>query len=88
MLPPPPLAKVRPGEKKVRSKRGCALDKGGKINANLSRRCEKVRSERGVYLGHGRALDKGGYGLKKNRLPLIPNSDCTIVTPGVQQWPI
>jgi hypothetical protein len=59
MTYPPPLSKVRPGEKKVRSERGVYLGQGGKFNANMSRRCKKVRSERGVCLGQGRALDKG-----------------------------
>ncbi len=59
---PPPCPRYGPVRKKCGPNGGCTLDKGGKINTNLSRRCEKVRSEWGVYLGQGRALNKGGGG--------------------------
>ncbi len=69
--PPPPLSKARLGAKLFKKNGGpiggCALDKARLglhfsfiLPINRKRRCKKRRSDRGVRLGQGGPLGKGG----------------------------
>ncbi len=91
---PPPLSKVRQGEKNaVRTEaclgQGCAIFYTSFIN---SRRCEKVQTERGIYLRCRRALGKRG-GVQRALIQglqlkgVLHSMNCIVVVQVLKQKP-